>query len=463
MKRASTMSPGQAVRQISAWVRPVAALLVIMLLCSRPVSSGVFFPKTFTLGNGLRVAVIENHRFPVVEQMIWYRVGAADETPGLSGIAHLLEHLMFKGTRTTEPGEFSRTVAQIGGRSNAFTSHDYTAYFQRVAAGELETVMKLEADRAVNLFFSDADLKSEREVVLEEQQSRLSGRPSALLRRHMRRALYLNHPYGRPVIGWEAEIRALGREEIMTFYRRHYVPGNAMLIIAGDVTVAQVKRLAQKYFGPMPAGVVPERHRPAEPPHSAPRRVDLKSDRVSVASWSRLYLVPGAEASEDGYRSEVLQVLAELLGGGATGHFYRRLVIERKIAVSAGAWYSGPSLDYSEFGLYATPAPDRDIDTLEAAIAEELNNVLQNGLDAHHLERAKKVLSSQAIYARDDLGGGPRSLGRAFALGRATSDVEGWPDRISAVTETDIRTAVRGLFDERRSVTGRLLPDRSVR
>lgn len=413
----------------------------------------MFFPASFKLDNGLRVVVLENRRAPIVLQMVWYRTGAADERPGERGVAHLVEHLMFRGTKNLDPGEFSRIVARIGGRDNAFTSHDYTAYFQRVAAHELETVMRIEADRMHNLALTDGVVLPEREVVLEERRSRTDNRPASQLRERMRRILYLNHPYGRPVIGWESEIRRLTTDKALAFYRRHYVPGNAMLIVAGDVTPDRVKSLARKHYGPIPPRAAPARERGKEPPHLAPRRVALTSERVRQPSWSRLYLVPDFVD-----RRHALEVFAELLGGGSTSRLYRRLVIERGIAAGAGAWFSEDSRDYGEFGLYATPRPGEDVETLEAALAEELEAALEEGFEPQDIRRAKRLMASAAVYARDGLRAGPMAIGRAFAVGRTIEDVESWPERIAAVTGSEIMSAARKALDLRRSVTGILLP-----
>ena len=427
--------------------------LVVSLAAAPCAAAGVFFPVGFKLDNGLEVVVLENHRAPVVLQMVWYRTGAADERPGELGIAHLVEHLMFRGTKNLGPGEFSRIVARIGGRDNAFTSHDYTAYFQRVAAREIETVMRIEADRMQNLAVTDRVVLPERDVVLEERRSRTDNRPASQLRERMRRLLYLNHPYGRPVIGWESEIRRLTTDKVLAFYRRHYVPGNAMLIVAGDVTADQVKALARKYYGPIPPRAAPARERGKEPPHLAPRRVTLTSERVRQPSWSRLYLVPDFDD-----RRHALEVFAELLGGGSTSHLYRRLVVERGVAAGAGAWFSDNSRDYAEFGLYATPRPGRDVEALETALAEELEAALEEGFEPQDIRRAKRLMASAAVYARDGLRAGPMAIGRAFAVGRAIEDVESWPERIAAVTEPEIMSAARKALDLRRSVTGILLP-----
>lgn len=442
--------------------RNFCTLMALFAVCILPAraSAEVFSPKEFELANGLKVVVIENRRAPMVMQMVWYRVGAADEEPGESGLAHFLEHLMFKGTKTVKPGEFSRLVAQVGGRENAFTSYDFTAYFQQVAAHELEKMMRLEADRMQNLVLTDEVVLPERDVVLEERRSRTDNSPAAQLREQQRRALYLNHPYGRPVIGWMSEIKALTTENALAFYRKHYAPNNAMLIVAGDVTVARVKELAEKYYGPIPRRVVPERVRPQEPPHRSSRRVTLRSERVNLPSWSRVYLAPSYAAGERQH-AYALDILAQVLGGGSTSRLYRKLVVERGIASSAGAWYSGDGLDYGEFGLYASPKAGGDVEALEAAVLEELEAAIKEGFDPADIARAKKLTAAGAIYARDGIRAGPNAFGRAFTQGQTIADIESWPERISAVTPEQVMAAAKAVLDERRSVTSVLLPEAS--
>ncbi len=433
-------------------------ILALVLAAAAAAQAGVFFPKTFTLDNGLRVVVIENRRAPVVVQHVWYRVGAADEAPDEGGLAHFVEHLMFKGTGTRKPGEFSRIIERIGAVDNAFTSYDYTAYFQRVAAHELETVMRLEADRMHNLVLTDDVVLPERGVVEEERLMSTDNRPSARLGEQMRRALFLNHPYGRPIIGWPDDIRRLNTAGARAFYRRHYAPNNAMLIVAGDVSADRVRELARKHYGPVPRRAVPSRARPAEPPHHAARRVILKSQRQRVPSWSRIYLAPSFTADGDGH-AYALEVLAEVLGGGTTSRLYRRLVVELGIVTGAGAWYSGGGLDHGTFGVYAGLKPDADVASVEAVFDRELEAALRDGFDDSDIARAKKGLVAAAVYARDGIGAGARAFGRAFTQGRTVEDVEAWPDRIAAVTAEQILAAAKSVLDRRRSVTGILLPE----
>ena len=421
-------------------------------------NAGVFNPESFTLANGLQVVVIPNHRAPIAIQMVWYRVGAADEPAGKSGIAHFLEHLMFKGSKDVPPGAFSKIVARNGGQDNAFTSQDYTAYFQRVAKDRLELVMKLEADRMTGLVLTDAEVLPERDVVLEERRSRTDNNPGAQLYEHSRAALYMNHPYRVPVIGWKSEIEGLTTADAIAFYRRHYAPNNAILIVAGDVTAAEIRPLAEKYYGPIPRREIPPRVRATEPEQRAARRVVLKSPQVRQPSWSRTYLAPSytTAGGDDAY---ALQVLAEIMGGGATSRLYRSLVVEQGVAASAGAWYSADGLDSGTFGVSGSPRPGTEIDAVEAALTAQNKALLSDGVSADEVARAKRSLLAGAIYVRDSLRAGPNIFGRALTSGRTIADVESWPDRIGEVTAEAVNAAAKKVFRDNRSVTGVLLPE----
>src|SRR6202162_4705471 len=327
-------------------------------------------PASFTLGNGLQVVVIPDHRTPVVTQMVWYKVGSADETPGKSGLAHFLEHLMFKGTAKHPVGEFSQTVLRIGGNENAFTSVDYTGYFQRVPREQLGKMMEFEADRMTGLILKDENVLPERDVVLEEYNMRVANNPDARLTEQIMAALYLNHPYGRPVIGWHPEIEKLDREDALAFYRRFYAPNNAILVIAGDVEAADVRPMAERTFGVAAAqpAIPPQRLRPQEPVPAAPRTVTLSDPRVEQPSVKRLYLVPSAATAPA--ESPALDVLAQLMGGGSNSYLYRALVVDKPLAVSAGAGYQGTSLDATQFTISAAPKQGVEFSQIEQVIDE---------------------------------------------------------------------------------------------
>jgi zinc protease len=413
----------------------------------------------FTLANGLEVVVIPDHRAPVVTNMVWYKVGSADETPGKSGLAHFLEHLMFKGTAKNPAGRFSQVVATIGGQENAFTSADYTGYFQRVPRGELKQMMELEADRMTGLVLSDDAVRPELNVVLEEQNMRVGNNPAARLGEQMDAALYLNHPYGRPVIGWRQEIEQLGREEALEFYRRFYTPNNAILVVAGDVTAEEVRALAQDTFGKVPrvADIKP-RLRPQEPVQEAPRTVTLADPRVTQPSLSRYYLAPSSTTARPG-ESEALDVLAHILGRGSNSRLYQTLVVEKGVAVNAGASYDGTALDNTRLSVYATPKPETTLPQLEEAIDAVLADVVENGVSAEELERSKNRLVADSIYANDNQRTLAQWYGSALATGSTIEQVRTWPDRLRLVSAEAVREAARHWLDQRHSVTGYLVKD----
>ena len=430
----------------------------LLLIPGRTALAGIFDPETFTLANGLQVVVVTNRRAPMVNHMVWYRVGSADELRGKSGLAHFLEHLMFKGTKTMAPGEFSDLIAKNGGRENAFTSYDYTGYFQTIASDRLELVMKHEADRMANLVLTDEVVLPERDVILEERRSRVDSEPSAQLFEMARAALYMNHPYGTSIIGWEHEMRQLTTEDALAFYERWYAPNNAVLVISGDVSLEEVRPLAEKYYGAVPRREVPERIRPQEPEQFAARRVTLESQRVRQPSVSITYLAPGYNSPGKAH-AYPLQVLSEILGGGSVGRLYGSLVVDQALAAGAGAGYSGDDLDNGAFRFYISPRPGGDIETAEAALRAEIDLLLKDGVTETEVAEAIERLQSAAIFARDSVSTPSRVLGSALVTGQTIEDVEAWPERIGQVTAEQVTAAARAVFDARRSVTAVLKPE----
>ncbi|QHO79377.1 peptidase M16 [Bradyrhizobium sp. CCBAU 051011] len=417
-------------------------------------------PASFTLANGLQVVVIPDHRTPIVTQMMWYKVGSADDTPGKSGLAHFFEHLMFKGTAKHPPGEFSRTVLRVGGDENAITSMDYTSYFQRVPREQLAKMMELEADRMTGLILKDENVISERDVVLEEFNRSVANNPDRRFTEQIRAALYLNHPYGRPNLGWRQEIERLDREDALAFYKRFYAPNNAILIIAGDVDPKEIRPMVEKNFGDIPAqpAIPAKRMRPQEPTPTAPRTVTLSDPRVEQPTWRRYYLVPSASTAAAG-ESTALDVLAKVMGGGTNSYLHRVLVIDKQLAISTGASYQGTSLDPSQFMISATPKPGVHFAEIEDAIDKVIADLAQNPARAEDLERVKTKLIAQAIYAQDDQVMLALLYGRGLTTGLSVKDIQSWPDRISAVTPEQVRKAAQQWLEKKRSVTGYLIKD----
>ena len=433
----------------------IAALALLIVAAAPGARAQIFEPESFTLDNGLQVVVVTNDRAPIVTHMVWYKVGSADEPQGKSGVAHVLEHLMFKGTERLGPGEFSDIIARNGGQENAFTSYDYTGYFQTIAKDRLELMMVNEADRMTNLQLTEEVVLPELQVVLEERRSRVDNNPGSQLGEMARASLFLHHPYGTPVIGWPQEVSALTTEDALDFYRTWYRPNNAVVVIAGDVTAEEVRPMAERTYGAVEAGPVPERKRLSEPPQTAPRRVVLESERVRQPSLGIDYLAP-SHNTKGAEHADALQVLSELLGGAGSARLYRSLVVDQGLAVSAGSYYDSTAVDRSVFGLYASPRQGVELEELEAALRAELALLLEEGVNEQEVADAKSRLTAAAVYARDNLSTAPRVLGAALASGRSIEDVETWPQRIEAVTLEQVEAAARAVLQETHSVTREL-------
>ncbi len=438
----------------------LAGLLLFAAVAVTPAAAQRFNAESFTLGNGLQVIVLPNHRVPAVTQMVWYKTGAADDPRGKSGIAHFLEHLMFKGTRVNPGAAFSALIARNGGRDNAFTTEDYTVFHETVATDRLDLAMRLEADRMTGLVLDDAAVLPERDVILEERRMRIDNDPSALLREQLIAGLYLNASYHNPTIGWEHEMRGLGTADALAFYRDWYAPNNATLIVAGDVETAEVRVLAERHFGPLAARSVPPRLRLEEPPHYAAIRLEMKSPRAAQPSWRRFYLAPSyrAGATQHVY---ALQILAEILAGSADSRLHKALVLDKKLALSVGAGYSPSALGLAEFGVYATPKPGVAIADIEAAVEAELHRLLEHGVEAEEVAQAARRMQASAIYSQDSLSGPANIVGTALAIGRSLDEVAAWPDKLGAVTPAEVAAAARAVLVERNSATGILLPERT--
>jgi zinc protease len=434
-------------------------LMLLLALAALLAPLSATAQERFVLDNGLEVVVIEDRRAPVVVHMVWYRVGAADEPAGISGIAHYLEHLMFKATERLEQGEFSATVEAQGGRDNAFTSWDYTAYHQRVAADRLGMMMQMEAERMVNLRLDRSDWLPERDVILEERGQTLESSPDRLLQEAMRAALFRNHPYGRPIIGWRHEMELLDDVIAKDFYRRHYAPNNAVLVVAGDTSVDEVRALADQHYGPIPARAdVGPRTRPVEPPSLAERRVTLADARTARPYVSRIYLAPNRRPGDQA-QAAALQMLAAILGGSAqTSVLERALTYDQGVAITAWANYSGTALDYGVLGLGIIPADDVSLPDAEAALDRTLAEFIETGVDLDQFERVRRQVRAQEIFQLDDASARANTIGSALMVGLTLEDATGWLAALQAVTPDDVIAAARSL-DRRASVTGWLLRD----
>jgi zinc protease len=416
----------------------------------------------FTLDNGMEVVVVEDHRAPAVQQMVWYRAGSADEPKGSSGVAHFLEHLLFKATDKMEAGEFSATVAANGGRDNAFTSYDYTAYFQRVAADRLELMMAMESDRMKNIRLTPENIATERDVILEERNQRTENNPGALFNEQLSASQYLNHRYGVPIIGWKHEMEQLDLQDALSFYETYYSPNNAILVVSGDVEPEEVRRLAEKYYGVIPANPdLPERLRTEEPPQISERRLTYRDARVAQPYVTRSYLAqerdPGAQET-----AAALTILAEILGGGTTSYFAEKLQFDTQVATYTGAFYRGSSLDDTTFDVVVVPAAGVSLQEAEDAMDAAMAEFLAEGVDAEQLDRIKLQIRANQIYARDAADSVANRYGQALSIGLTVQDVQSWPDILEAVTAEDIMAAANEVFDRKQSVTGWLMKEEAT-
>ncbi len=414
---------------------------------------------TFKLDNGMEVVVLEDRRAPVVVHMVWYRVGAADEPPGKSGIAHFLEHLLFKGTDDLEAGEFSAIVKQNGGSDNAFTSQDYTAYFQRVASDRLDLMMQMEADRMRDLEMTEEDVATERQVVLEERGTRTDSDPNSLFREQRSAAQYLNHPYGIPVIGWRHEMEQLNRDDAFAFYQKYYAPNNAILVVAGDVSPEEVRELAEKYYGPLaPTPGLEARARPQEPPQLVERRLTFVDERIAQPFVSRSYIAPERDQG-DQFKAARLKMLASVLGGsGATSVLGRKLQFDTQTAIFVSASYGGVNLDDTTFGLVIAPTPDVSLAEAEAALDTAIAEFIDEGVDPEQFARIKMQLRASQIYADDNIQSLAQLYGGGLTSGLTVEDIEAWPDLLQSITEEDVIDAAREIFVKQNAVTGWSMP-----
>ena len=430
-------------------------ILAALAFVTAPLAAWSEDITTFTLDNGMEVVVIEDHRAPVVVHMVWYRVGSADEPVGASGVAHFLEHLLFKQTDVLEAGEFSATVAANGGSDNAFTSYDYTAYFQRIAADRLELMMQMESNRMNNLAITADDIETERNVILEERNQRTENNPNALASEQFRAALYQNHRYGVPIIGWKHEMEQLDLQDALDFYDLYYSPNNAVHVVAGDVEPDEVEALAEKYYGVIPAeDQLPERLRPEEPPQRAERRITFVDPRVSQPYVTRSYLAPERDPGAQ-KEAAALVYLAELLGGSPfTSDLGIALQFDSQTAVYTNASYGGSSLDDTSFSVTVVPSVGISLTEGEAAMDEVINAFLEADIDPERLDSIRTQLRASEVYALDNVNGLARRYGAALTQSLTIQDVQEWPDILQSVTEADIKAVAAKVFDRDQSVTG---------
>jgi len=415
-----------------------------------------FRPQHHILENGLEIIVLENNRVPAIAHSIWYKVGSADEPNGKSGIAHFLEHLLFKGTDKLKPGEFSKTIARNGGKDNAFTSKNYTGYFQLIHKSKLELVMSLEANRMKNIKLVEKEFENEKTVVLEERYSRVDNNPSALLSEQINAALYMNHPYKRPVIGWEHEIKNLSLNDVMKFYDKFYAPNNAIIVICGDVKLDEVVRVAKKYFGSIKPSKIDERSWTNEPTQHAPRGVVLKSKNTAIPVFKRYYLAPTYTKSKK--EALALEVFTEIFGDPLTGMLFEEFVKNKKLARSASAYYYSDGFGDTSFTISIVPKKEVTLDDIASHLDKYLHEIEKKIISSDELTKVKKRLVNETIFAQDSLYMGMRIFGSSLSTGYSLKDITDWPNDIQKVSINDLQNILLKIFDLNKSVTGYLIP-----
>lgn len=407
--------------------------------------------------NGLTVAFVESRRAPVVAQYLFYAVGSGEDPAGRSGVAHFLEHMMFKGSRNVPNGAFSQIVAREGGNDNAFTSRDVTAYYQHVEASRLPLVMEMEADRVAGALLGAEEFEAERQVVLEERRTRIDSNPRARFREAFDAALWgPQHWRGRPIIGWEEEIRAITLDDLRGFYTRWYAPANAILVVAGDVREAELRRLVERHYGAVPAREAPQRVRGPAPATAREPRLIRRDPGVREAAYARAWMAPTLTAGETGH-AYALEVLAHLLGGGQGSRLHKALV-ETGLAVGAAAGYDGDTLGVGAFSLYATPRREVAPERLESAADDVVKRLLDEGPSEAEVARSIRQLTAGALFALDSLGAAPNMIGGALAIGLPIEAVEFWPARLRAVTPAQVAEAARAVLAAAPNTVGWLLP-----
>lgn len=450
---------------LKSWLAGAALALSMGGVALGDSAEATWAPATFTLDNGMDVAVLPDHRAPVATHMVWYKVGAVDEAPGKSGIAHLFEHVMFQETDDLGPGEFDNIVSRNGGQLNAFTSWDYTAYFERVAIDRLELMMELEAERMTDLIINDdpdGPFISERDVVKEERRQRVENNPGALLFEQVMAAVYRDHPYAIPIIGFMDEVAALTPQDGLDFYTTWYAPEHAILIVAGDVTGEEVLEMAERTYGVIPPSGKARPDRGWDPVSDlqATETIVYRDPKVRQPEWDRYYLATSFK--QDPELAYALTVGLDALGGGLTSPIYQALVEDQKLAVSASTWGWFSLHDRGMVGMSATPAPGVDLDTVETAFLDEVRSILDEGLSEEDVKRSGRLLAARSIYGLDSQSSMANTYGRALAIGHTVDDVLSAPDRLRAVTADEANAALRAMFAEgRHHINGRLLPEES--
>ena len=434
-------------------MRPNLLRIFLLFLLATPLSWAATSnaPQTheFNLSNGLKLIVREDHRAPTVAHMVWYRAGSMDETNGRTGVAHVLEHMMFKGTKKVKAGEFSRLVAAVGGRENAFTSRDYTAYFQQVEKSKLEEVIKLEADRMSNLSFDDAEFDKEIQVIMEERRLRTEDNPSSLLNESLMATAYISSPYRHPVIGWMNDLLNMKAADARDWYRTWYAPNNATVVISGDVDPQNILKLVEQYYGVIAPHDLPVRKPQIEPPQKGIKQVQVKAaaDSAQLAmAWKVPRLEPGKLDDPEPY---ALELLTAVLDGYDNARLNRVLVKQEKVVNDVGVGYDMISRGPELFLISATMAKGKTVAQAQASIRKALTEIKEKGILESELRRIKVRILSDQIYKRDSIFGQAMEIGSNEMAGFSWKDIDSMLEKMQAITPVQVQeVAKKYLVDE---------------
>ena len=436
------------------------AFLCCFLFGIRCVDAKIFDMEEFWLDNGLQVIVIPNHKAPIVRQMIWYKVGSVDEGLGKGGVAHLLEHLMFRGTKKVKDSEFNSIVFRNGGESNAFTAQDFTAYYETTDVSRLELVMALEADRMENLDFSEKSFNKERDVVFQERMQVVENNPVSYFGETLRRVLWQQHPYSRPISGSQDEIKAINYVDIMDFYQRFYAPNNALLVLSGDIEPKTARLLVEKYFGRIKPRSVGTKAKFPKMDKRFSGRFDMQLPDIKAVRLVKSYIAPSYNTDRQAVYP--LLVLAAYLGEGETSKLYKKLVLEDKNALGVSAAYDFASRSYGGFSISAMPKENVKTEVFEVALNKALAESLAE-MNVEEIEKTKGKMLAGQVYLRDNPNDAAYIVGSMVAVGMSVDDIENHADNIRRVSIDDVRKVAKELFNSAISVTGIIRPEQEKR
>lgn len=402
----------------------------------------IYNAESFTLKNGMQVVVIPNHRAPIVTHMVWYKVGSADEPQGdgVSGEAHFLEHLMFKGTHRVKSGDFSKIIRSIGGNDNAFTSWDYTAYFQSIPKNHLPIVMALEADRMTNASPPEKEIEPEHQVIMEERKQTIDNDPRSLFWEQLRATLYNTSPYAIPIIGWKDEMKNISWDLAKSYYDRWYAPNNAILVVSGDVTRSEMEKWAKQYYGFLPSKKIPDHKRPNVPEFSSQQKLFFKDKSVKQPLWVSVRTAPSL--NQDYTSGLALTLLEEILSGDSSARLYQEFVVKRKMAIEISFSYDGNNRGQGSLWLYAIPADGVPLDALELAVTDYLRDIVTKGIPQTEIDQAKTRIIDSTLFARDSVAGPAMVIGQGLASGLTLDQIETFPTSISRISKDDLSKVI---------------------